>query len=113
MTTAKETADQYNKTRSDLKNKLQPLFDEKNEKRADLRKALDTPEEQGERRNKEKIKRQALNQNFREANKDLIAEYKQSFKDKKEQEKLFVEIFSEAKKLNPELQEKDVRALIM
>jgi ATP/maltotriose-dependent transcriptional regulator MalT len=113
MKNAKQTADAYEQTRSLLKNKLEPLFDEKNEKREAIRKVFNKPEEQEERRVRERAKIAKMNKEFREENKNLIAKYKELLNDNKENEKVFSEIYAAAQKLNPELKEEDVRTLIM
>lgn len=113
MINAKQTSDLYDQTRSLLKKKLQPLFDEKNDKRNAIRKVFDKPEEQGERKKLEKTKRQELNQSFREENKNLIEKYQESFKENKLNEEKFQKALKVFQELNPDLQEKDVRIMIM
>ena len=45
--------------------------------------------------------------------KNLIAKYQKAFEENKLNEKKFQEAFKVFKELNPELEEKDIRALIM
>ena len=96
MRRAEEIENKYHQKRDDLRQKLQPLFDEKDEKRAAIRKVFDKPKEQTESRKLEQAKRQELNQKFREDNKDLIAEYKKLAKEHKDNETVFEDIFTRA-----------------
>lgn len=111
MTKAKQTADQYNSLRSEWREKLQPLFDEKNKKRKALKELFgENPEEM---KKQSKAIRNKLNAKWKEENSDLITKYQELYTQKKLDDATFQKGLEEFRKLNPEIDEKSLKDLIM
>jgi len=110
-TRAKETADQYNQSRSDWRKNLQTLFAEKDKKRFAIKELFnDTPEKL---KTENKLMRSKLNDAWKEKNADLIKKYQELYNQKILDEATFQKWLVEFKKLDPNLDEKTFRNLIM
>lgn len=109
MTTSKQTLDQYNQTREEWREKLQPLFDEKNKRREALKIAFADEPERAKR--EKKLMRTKLNDQWKEYNKDLIIKYQELYNQKKLDEVTFQKWLEEFRKWNPEIDEQSLRDL--
>jgi len=111
MTTAKQRLDQYDQTRSEWREALQPLFDEKNKKRDAIQELFgDHP---AEMKRQSKAMRSKLNNQWKEDNKDLISKYQKLYEQKKLDEVTFAQWLKEFKKLDPNIDENFLRDLLM
>lgn len=119
VTKAKETLEQYNKVRSEGREKLQPLFDEKNKRRNLIKEAFWVwdVELNFEAKKAKKLvwnwRISSLNAEWKEKHKDIIAKYQGLFAQKKIDEERFQQLFSDAKKWwLTDLDEETFRAVI-
>ncbi|MEI6425907.1 MAG: hypothetical protein WCO66_00995 [Candidatus Absconditabacteria bacterium] len=88
MATPKQTLDQYNQVGSELKQKLHPLFDEKNKKRAAIKELFgDNPEDLKQHSASMRAK---LNQKWRTENAELLETYKALYDQKKTDDENFL-----------------------
>ena len=114
MTKVKQTSDQYDALRSDMKSKTSEFAKEAANKKQSVLDALSWVEEVDKIKelwHKAKVK---LAQEFREKNKDLIAEYKKLWAEHRKNEKVFQELFAKAKEeLNEDIDEASLREVIM
>lgn len=111
MANAKETLNSYNNVRQEWREKLQPLFEKKDKKRAAIKELFgDNPEKM-----KEELKtmRTKLNEQWEEENKDLISKYQELYNQKKMDEETFQKGLEEFRKLDTDIDEEQLREMIM
>jgi len=111
MTNAKDTLNEYNKVRSEWREKLQPLFDEKDKKRSAIKELFGDNLE--EMKKQSKSMRTKLNEQWKEENKDLISKYQELYKQKKLDEETFQKWLEEFRKLDANIDEEQLRDMIM
>ena len=115
MTRAKTTLDQYNAIKAEWREKLQPLFEEKNKQRNAIKTLLEgaNPDQKKVIKSVYKSRSMGFNIQRKHDHKDLIAKYQEFSEQKKLDEATFQKGLEEFRKLDPELDEQDLRALIM
>ena len=112
MTKTKQTADQYNTLRSEMKSKISAVQEEKRKTEQQVKEAMSFKWLE-EAKKLWKEARTFLTKKFSEENADLIAEYQELYTQKKLDDATFQKGLEEFRKLNPEIDEKSLKDLIM
>ncbi len=111
MVRVKKTLENYNQTSLEWREKLQPLFEEKNTKRKAIKELFG--EDPKEIKIQSKSMRTKLNEKWKEENQELITKYQALSKQKNLDDASYETILEELQKLNPDIEEDDILEMIV